>query len=157
VRNHNEKHRDISRSVLPSIGRREARARRRQIHHRERARVRVLLGEIRRAVDVDEQDVEPSATFRADLSWMVAERRGADKLGPLLHWAARTIERDPVLAEASTEDLKVHFRALLPVGLIGTHALVHLDWVFEGHHLPAPRVDPGGDPAVRRVADIECP
>jgi hypothetical protein len=62
---------------------------------------------------------------------LVDRRREADKVGPLLRWAERTIAADPRLAEASFEDRYDHFARLLPDNTIGRHALQHLRWVLD--------------------------
>ena len=119
MRNHNEKARDMARSVLPSTARKSARQARASIHGRERARLRAELHALRVAGDPD------------DFEEMVDDRRGADKVGPLLAWAERLVARDPVLGAATPEDREAHFRKVLPPGLIGNHAISHLRWVLD--------------------------
>lgn len=131
MRNHNDKTRDIARSVLPSTARKGARETRALIHGRERAKQRVVLHELGHDIDPDDVDTDVGSVLRRDLAEMVEDRRGADKLGPLLRWASRVIERDPALAAASPEDREVYFRSLLPRGVIGNHAISHLRWILE--------------------------
>lgn len=77
--------------------------------------------------------------FEGDLTWiarrdiedMVDDRRSADKVGPLLTWAERLLERHAALDAASPEDREVHFRKILSPGLIGNHAISHLRWVLD--------------------------
>jgi hypothetical protein len=59
VRNHDEKIKDISRSVLPSTGREFARGMRRAIHKRQRARELAAVTAYRR--DADPESVTPDA------------------------------------------------------------------------------------------------
>lgn len=131
MRNHHEKARDVARSVLPSTARRAARARRAAIHRRERALERRLLHDLVRSCDPDDVVDDVGAVRRSELGRMVADRRAADKVGPLLHWAERTVERDPTLAGAPFAVVETRFRAVLPAGLIGEHALSHLRWVLD--------------------------
>lgn len=128
MRNHDEKARDMARSVLPSNARKTARRARAQIHGRDRARERQLLNELRRAPDFGDLDDEAplGRDHRLDMLDMVRDRRDADKVAPLLRWAARTVERDPRLSAASPEDREAYFRSVLPPGLIGDHAVTHL-------------------------------
>lgn len=131
MRNHNEKSRDMARSVLPSTARRRARDERALIHSRERASARRELRVLAHLEDVDD--------FEGDLTWedrrarkdMVLDRRAADKVVPLIRWVEATIEADPLLRTASAEHQEVHFAALLPDGVIGQHALSHL-WLCFG-------------------------
>jgi len=131
MRNHNEKARDMARSVLPSTARKSVRERRAQIHGRERARLRSELHALR-SIGYD------SDGFEGDLDWiakrdiheMVSDRREADKVGPLINWAVRLVERDPMLAAATWNDRAAYLGKLLPPGLIGDHALLHLRWVL---------------------------
>lgn len=137
MRNHHEKTRDMARSVLPSNARKGARKDRAVIHGRERAHERQILHDLRRGVDPDGYgDLGVSDRHRRDVTEMVWDRRAADKVGPLLRWAGRTVERDPKLAAASAQGREAHFRALLPPGLIGDHAVTHLRRVLEDGRTP---------------------
>lgn len=135
MRNHDQKARDMARSVLPSKARKRARDERAEIHGRERAHERRLLRAMLRCSDPDdfECDLGFAARHRGDISGMVYDRRTADKLGPLLHWAERLIESDPVLSVATPAERAAHFGKIMPSGLIGDHAIAHLDWVLHGH------------------------
>ncbi len=157
MRNHHQKQRDMARSVLPStLG--SAAERRRRIHRRERAGVRAALREARRTGDgfddhldghlddhldghlddhlddhLDERlEVGVDLVTRRRIAELVADRRSCDKVGPLLRWAERTVECDPVLAQADLDQCLAHFRRTLPVDLIGRHALFHIEWVLRG-------------------------
>ncbi|MCC5951603.1 MAG: hypothetical protein JJU45_05855 [Acidimicrobiia bacterium] len=133
MRNHNEKARDIARSVLPSTARKGARDSRAIIHGRERAHERQLLHDLRGHLDPDdyEGDLGFAARHHRDLKEIVDRRRSADKVGPLIAWAERRVERDPALRTATPEGREAHFRKFLPPGLIGNHAISHLHWVLD--------------------------
>lgn len=131
MHNHHEKARDMARSVLPSTRRRGARMHRSHAHARERHRVRAALHEVATYDDPDDYEGDLTWEARRAISEMVGERRAADKVAPLMRWAERTVERDPVLRDASFEQRVAHFRRLLPRDLIGRHALNHLAWVLD--------------------------
>lgn len=158
MRNHDEKARDMARSVLPSTRRKGAREDRSLMHHAERARVRRELHRMRAVGDPDDYDGDlgHGSNARRDMAYMVQRRRRADKIGPLIHWAERVVERDPVLVAAPPEDREVYFRRLLPEGLIGDHAITHLWWVIDDRPRWWPRRQrrtPSADD-VERVEDI---
>jgi hypothetical protein len=131
MRNHNEKARDMARSVLPSTARKAARKQRALIHGRERARLRAALHESRTIGDPDDFEGDLVWIARRNLEEMVDDRRGADKVGPLLAWAERLVETVPALTDASLEDREFYFRKILPPGLIGNHAISHLRWILD--------------------------
>ncbi len=146
MRNHNEKNRDMARSILPSTARKSAREERAQIHGRERARVRRELDAMRSIADPDDFEGDLTWQARRYIAEMVYDRRSADKVGPLINWAGRLIERDPVLSSATAQDREVHFRKILPPGLIGNHAISHLGrvlddrprrWIWDRRRRPA--------------------
>jgi hypothetical protein len=131
VRNHDEKIKDMSRSVLPSTGREAARAARRAIHGRQRARELAAVTAYRR--DSDPECVTPDVrgTHGPDITQMVWHRRAADKVGPLIRWAEATIAADPVLRTASREDQVAYFARILPDTTIGRHAVQHIEQALE--------------------------
>jgi hypothetical protein len=133
VRNHNQKSKDMAESVLPSTRRRAVRNDRRTIHQRHRARTRAALTAYRQAVDP--VDVEVNAREMPDraLRDFVWERRAADKVGPLVRWAIRRVERDPQLRDADVATQVDAFRGILPDNLIGRHALSHIEWGLSWH------------------------
>lgn len=158
MRNHHEKARDMARSVLPSTARKAARRTRASIHGRERARLRVELHSLRDAGDADDFEGDLVWTARREIKDMVLDRRGADKVGPLLAWAERLIETDPTLSAATPDEREAHFRRVLPPGLIGNHAISHLWWVFDDRRLawrraPLARAS-APNPDVMLVAEI---
>jgi hypothetical protein len=129
MQNHHEKTRDMARSVLPS--KLTVKQWRRQIHHRERSRVRAELHRARYSPG-DLDDFSDTATgvdrTKHEISEMVLERRDADKLGPLLRWAEYHNDHDPALRNAPVADRLEHFASRLPDGLIGSHAMIHIAW-----------------------------
>lgn len=134
MRNHDQKIKDMQRSVLPSTARGFARAERRLIHKRARARARDALAEARKIVNTDIR-TDPDPDFRegrrkAATHWMVLDRRAADKIGPLCRWAVRTVEADEALRDAPLHDQAAFFAALMPKDLIGEHAVFHIRWAL---------------------------
>lgn len=149
VRNHDEKSKNMQRSVLPSTRRKAAREERRSIHKRARARERDTLTEARKTLD--SADVDPDPDFRegrrkAATHWMVLDRRAADKIGPLTHWAIRTVEADTFLRNAALHEQVAHFESLLPTDLIGQHAVFHIALALEWEFHPDARRRFGGPP-----------
>lgn len=130
------KHRDIARSILPSRHRASARhdlAEAKRRHRRLiRADLRALTAEV--AHDADralDATIDLRRTADAEVNAIRRARRAADKLNHFERWAVRATREIPV------EDRRSHLRAILPDGLIGEHAMSHLD------HLPdiSPRVE----------------
>mgnify|MGYP007050450114 CR=1 FL=1 len=130
MRNHDEKKKDMQRSVLPSTSRKTAREERRQIHKRARARERDLLTEYRKDPEAAEPDFRENRRVAAT-SNMVWDRRAYDKIGPLTRWAVRTVEETPALRAAPLHEQVAHFEAILPGDLIGKHAVAHIRWALE--------------------------
>lgn len=129
MRNHDQKTKDMVRSVLPST--RSVAVQRRHIHHAERSAVRQRLHVLRNEADIDTPYLEGHGHR---IHEMVQDRRLYDKTAPLIRWATRRIETDPRLRELPLEAQLAHFRALLPANLIGEHALFHLEWALERRH-----------------------
>jgi hypothetical protein len=100
VRNHDDKIKDMARSVLPSTARRAARAGRARIHRAERARLREELHRVGSHIDPHDDQGDLTGGDRAAIAEMVWDRRAHDKVAPLLRWAERTVARDPLLAAA---------------------------------------------------------
>lgn len=130
MRNHDEKIKDIGRSVLPSTRRKSARDNRRMIHHRQRAVERAGLVAYRR--DSDPESVTPDlrGTLRSDISVMMWDRRAGDKVGPLIRWAKATIAADPELRSAPLDVQVGYFARLMPDNTIGRHAVQHIRWAL---------------------------
>jgi hypothetical protein len=131
VRNHDEKIKDMSRSVLPSTGRKSAREERRMIHKRQRARELAAVTAYRR--DADRESVTPDVrgTHGPQITYMVWERRGRDKVGPLIRWAEATITASPRLRSAPRADQVAYFARLMPDSAIGRHAVQHIEQALE--------------------------
>ena len=100
MRDHDQKIKDMSRSVLPSTGRRSARDNRRIIHKQQRARELAAVNAYRRDTDPDSVTPDIRGTYAPDITQMVRSRRAQDKVGPLIRWAKATIAADPVLRTA---------------------------------------------------------
>jgi hypothetical protein len=133
VRNHDQKIKDISRSVLPSTGRKSARENRRIIHKQQRARELVAATAYRR--DDDPESVTPDlrGNYGHDITQLVLIRRGRDKVGPLLRWAEATIAADPVLRSAPRAEQVAYFARLMPDTTIGRHAVQHIEQALRWH------------------------
>ena len=136
MRNHDQKIKDISRSVLPSTGRRSARDNRRIIHKQQRARERAAAVAYRR--DTDPGSVTPDVrgtygTYGPDITQLVWDRRAQDKVRPLIRWAKATIAADPVLRSAPRVEQVAYFARLMPDTTIGRHAVQHIEQALQWH------------------------
>lgn len=133
MRNHDLKIKDMSRSVLPSTGRKSARDNRRIIHRQQRARELAAVTAYRRDGEPDSVTPDVCGTSGPDLTQMVWHRRGQDKVGPLVRWAEATIAADPVLRSAPRADQVAYFARLMPDTTIGRHAVQHIEQALEWH------------------------
>jgi hypothetical protein len=131
VRNHDQKIKDISRSVLPSKGRTSARANRRLIHKRQRARELAAVIAYRRDVDPDGVTPDLRGTYAPDITEMVWDRRAKDKVGPLIRWARATVAADSVLRSAPPAEQVAYFARLMPDTTVGRHAVQHIEQALE--------------------------
>jgi hypothetical protein len=131
VRNHDQKIKDMSRSVLPSTGRKSARDNRRIIHGRQRARELAAVTAYRRAGEPDSVTPDVCGTYGPDITQMVRHRRAQDKVGPLVRWAEAAISADPVLRSAPRADQVAYFARLMPDTTIGRHAVQHIEQALE--------------------------
>ncbi len=129
MRNHGDKTKDMIESVLPSTARRQACERRRLIHKRARARQAVALAAVRATCDDTSVDFRDGRR-RSELKWMVLDRRAADNVGALTRWAAAVVAADARLRDAPVHVQVAHFTAILPVDLIGRHAVQHIEWAL---------------------------
>lgn len=130
MRNHNEKRRDIARSILPSTRRKEARAAKAASARRARARNVARLHRLMRSLDdIDSFEEDLHSYDLDDNGWdgMVEQRRDGDKLGPIMRWAEATIASNPRLAEGDFWVRRSYFAAILGDTLAGRHALSHID------------------------------
>jgi len=121
----------MSRSVLPSTGRKAARHTRRLIHKSQRTRELTALAEYQKAPDPDDATPDFRGKATPQISQMVRYRRARDKIGPLVRWAQATIAADPKLRSASRTEQVAYFARLLPPTLIGEHAVRHIEWALE--------------------------
>jgi hypothetical protein len=131
VRTHDQKIKDISRSVLPSTGRTSARYNRRIIHKRQRARELAAVTVYRQDADPGSVTPDVGGTYGPDIRQMVCSRRAQDKVGPLIRWAEATIAADPVLRSASRAGQIAYFARLMPDTTVGRHAVQHIEWALE--------------------------
>lgn len=138
VRNHDEKTRDMCRSVLPSTSRKSTRERRRTIHKRQRARELAAVTTYRRDPDPDSAYPDLHGKYGRDINEMVWDRRDADKVGPLVRWAMATIAADPALRSATRAEQVAYFAGLLPDTTIGRHAVQHIEMALEWRDLRWP-------------------
>ena len=127
VRNHDQKIKDMSRSVLPSTRRKTARDDRRMIHKQQRTRELAAVTAYRRATDPDGVTPDLRGTYTRDITNMVWDRRNKDKLGPLIRWAEATIAAEPVLRSAPRAEQVANFARLMPDTTTGRHAVQHIE------------------------------
>lgn len=115
-----DKHRDMARSLLPSRWRSagQAKALAKRAHRREVGR---LLAELEADPGAWEDEAGVWATSDREVRAVVERRRGSDKLNPFIRWATATTRGLPKEARLA------HLRGVLPKGLIGKHALTHLE------------------------------
>jgi hypothetical protein len=122
-----EKRLTMARSVLPARAhtRKAARLDKRRVHHTVRASERAALATILLDEEFDERPLAPDAQTRAaggGVRTVVRRRRASDKLGPLIRWAnanADDLGPDPASRCAA-------LRSMLPGGIIGDHAMTHI-------------------------------
>ncbi|HYO59042.1 hypothetical protein [Archangium sp.] len=116
-----EKSREMARSLLPSKNRESARHERAHIHRTARRRNREELARLAR----DPESFEDVAGLDADanerIRVMVWRRRSGDKIAPFIRWAKAITRPLPQRSRMS------HIRSLVPRGVIGEHALQHLE------------------------------
>ena len=118
MRHSTDKAKDMARSILPSRWRGAPRARA-LLHRAERRSCRQALQAVRDGgLDWDEGVAFEDG--RGELGAFVSRRRAGDKLNHFERWAVertRALPRDHRLG---------HLKSLLPDGLIGQHAMLHL-------------------------------
>ena len=124
------KSRNIARSALSSTARHRVRRLKRLVHHRERARIRAMLHEVRTYPDPDDFDGDLGWRNLEGLDDVIGLRHCTDKLAPLMRWAETTLDRTPELDGATAHDRVEHFARLLPDDLSGRHAVGHLRWML---------------------------
>jgi hypothetical protein len=131
VRNHDEKIKDMSKSVLPSTHRKGARDDRRAIHKRQRARELAAVTTYRLDPDPECATPDVRGTYGPDIMLLVWNRRAGDKLGPIIRWARATIAASPALRSASREEQVAYFARLMPDSTTGRHAVQHIEAALE--------------------------
>ena len=131
MRNHDQKIKDMSRSVLPSTGRKSARDNRRIIHKQQRARELAAVTAYRRDTGPDIVTPDVGGTYGPDITQMVWGRRAQDKVGPLIRWAEARIAADPVLRSAPRAEQVAYFARLMPDTTIGRHAVQHIEQALQ--------------------------
>lgn len=138
MRNHDQKNRDMARSILPSTARHASRTRKQGATRRARARHHALLGRLMEHLDDLDGFEEALDRYELDdLGWgddgaygMVWDRREADKVAPIIRWAEVRVERTPHLRDGDYWVRRHHFAGLLGDTVMGRHALQHLDHLF---------------------------
>lgn len=128
MHNHDQKLRDMARSVLSSTARRASRNTRRAIHRAER---RAAAAALTRGGD-------PTRDWRGPVADMVSDRRAADKVAPLIRWALHRVREDHELRSAPLHVQIEYFRMLLPDTTIGRHAVGHIADALEYQHPDPP-------------------
>lgn len=160
------KRRDIARSVLPSTQRGTARHDladlKRQARRAVRQDLRAIAAPAAAGDVVDEYDAAPFDPRRypgADIRLAVDQRRGGDKLGPLIRWGRATTRHLPL------EDRLPAVSRLFDDDLIGRHAISHLEldphfrvdhphtrWFDRFRYRPPAAPDPGELRAIAHAA-----
>ena len=130
---HHEKRRDMARSILPSryrgAGRGLVQARRAHRHAiAQELRVLAAPGRLTRGWEDEvierwDEAHDLRRTIDHEIRDLVEWRRAGDKLNPFIRWAIATTADLPV------DDRLTALRATLPDGLIGDHAMSHLQRV----------------------------
>lgn len=155
MRNHDQKIKDMSRSVLPSTSRKAARDNRRMIHKRQRARELAAIVAYRQDSDPGSVTPDVHGTYGPDITDMVWDRRSKDKVGPLIRWAEATIAADPVLRSAPPAEQVAYFARLMPDSTIGRHAVQHIEQALAWHERCARSTASGPTCPGRDVAEME--
>jgi hypothetical protein len=123
-----EKRLQMARSILPSKAAKTARRRKTQHKRRNRRKINMLLAEAARDWEaVEEEDFH--AYPNREIAYAVRERRNADKLNHFERWA-------PLVTSGPPDQRLAQMRAMLPKGLIGFHAISHLEFYDEFRTCP---------------------
>lgn len=125
-----EKRREMARSILPSTARKSARVNKRINNKRARAKVRA---ELRRCLFDEEYADEADLFYEPSWSYIVRDRQEADKLNHFMRWA------EAITQDIPRDDRLKYVRGLLPDGLIGWHAVSHLE--FRDHFKTQAEID----------------
>ncbi len=117
-----DKAREMGRSILPSK-RRRAHQEQHRLSRRRRHHDRQVLKRMHRDGvewdDVEDHLIPPK--LDRDMKWLVQDRRDADHLNHFYRWS------EAVTESLEPRDRLAVIRAILPEGLIGQHAISHLE------------------------------
>lgn len=115
-----DKVRQMARSILPSTSRHASRARP-VIHRAERHRARAATRAMLKDPELWDEGCDEPDVMQREIGVMVRDRRGADKLNHFERWAVKRTREMPAEARLG------HLAGVLPPGLIGEHAMTHLE------------------------------
>ena len=114
---------DMGRSLLPSTRRKGTRVDKAAVKRTTRHNIRQELHKLTYEPDhYDDSPIDFEAYPDHEIHQVVQERRGGDKTAPFERWAkavTRNIDQDSRLT---------YIKSLLPNGIIGDHALTHIQW-----------------------------
>lgn len=115
-----DKSRQMGRSILPSARRKGAREDLAAVKRKNRTNIRQALKKID---PFEPDDFEADLNFYPDheINYIRRDRRAADKLAHFERWAEK------ITAHLPTEERLGAMKAKLPPGLIGDHAMSHLE------------------------------
>jgi hypothetical protein len=115
-----DKPRQMARSILPSRWRGAPRERA-LLHRSERRKVHVTMCSLARDPSAWDDETDVDTTVDVEISTFVQGRRSADKLNHFERWAVERTRGLPAHERLG------HLRGVLPDGLIGFHAMIHLE------------------------------
>lgn len=114
---------EMARSLLPSTRRKGARDDKAEITRASRHNVNVELH--RTAIDPEYYD-DSSTDFEQDtnhqISYVVRDRRSGDKTAAFERWS------EAITKDVDQDSRLTHVKSLVPGGIIGDHAISHLEW-----------------------------
>ncbi|MCB9762670.1 MAG: hypothetical protein H6739_22915 [Alphaproteobacteria bacterium] len=116
-----EKRREMARSILPSKRRKRARWDQTRVKRRARSKMRQIVREARHDPEGVHERHDLRWEPKGDIRQCVQSRRYADKVEPLIRWATA------VTADMPEPDRRSYLKSVLPDGVIGEHALFHLE------------------------------
>lgn len=121
------KRRDMARSVLPSTSRKSSREYKRIVHHQVRTHIRGVLvkGDWENEPDLL-LDPQRNKSYQG-IKVVVRERRGADKVAPLMRWAEANADK----LGSTPQERYAMLRSMLPPNIIGWHAMTHVEMIDE--------------------------
>lgn len=119
--NQADKAKDMARSILPARWRKKWRNERALVHRESRRANRENLRALQRDPDSWDDGGEHIDDSATEVRMVMNCRRDCDKLNHFQRWAVERTKTMPVDARLS------HLRSLLPGGLIGQHAMLHLE------------------------------